>query len=185
MVSIVIEMTTRQGKKLQSKLTYLNDEATDAQLYNLATSLVNLTTNTFVNVQKTTQESLNPTANRSGKPTPPITLDVSDGLPQYGDQNETTATQILLANENDQAFFKLLTPHANIYETDFNAKVYSDDGEKHYNLAIETNGHEHIIQIRPRNEIDAASNGDATISAFFPETNAYAPITYNFFIKGE
>lgn len=185
MISIVIEMTTTGGKKLQSKLTYLSDQATDQQLYNLAVALVNLTTNTFVGVQKTTQEALSPTLNRSGKSTLPITLDTSEGISQYSDGNETTATQILLASENDQAYFKLTTPHADIYETDFNARVYSESGDKHYNLAIETNGHEHVIQIRPRNEIDAASNGDATITAFFPETNVYAPTTYNFFVKGE
>lgn len=185
MVSIVIEMTTTSGKKLQSKLTYLNDEASDANLHSLAAALVQLTTNTFTNVQKVTQETLNPDTRNPSKPTPPITLDISEGLPQYGEQNEITATEILLASEVEQAYFKLSTPHTDIYETDFNAKVYSSTGEKHYNLAIESNGHEHIIQIRPRNEIDAASNGDATITAFFPETNTYAPTTYNFFIKGE
>lgn len=185
MISIVIEMQTTSGKKLQSKLTYLNDQATDLQLYNLATALVNLTTNTFVNVQKTTQEQLNPSLARSGKSTTPVTLDTSEGIAQYSDGNETTATQILLAAENDQAYFKLITPHSDIYETDFNARVYSETGDKHYNLAIETNGHEHVIQIRPRNEIDAASNGDATITAFFPESASYAATSYDFFIKGE
>ena len=69
MISLVIEMQTQQLKKIQSKLTYLNDAATDQQLYNLATALVQLTTNTFINATKTTQNQLDPTAKRSGKPT--------------------------------------------------------------------------------------------------------------------
>lgn len=186
MISLVIEMQTQQLKKIQSKLTYLNDTATDQQLWNLATALVQLTTNTFINATKTTQNQLDPTAKRSGKPTVPITLDESEGLPTYGDApNEITATQILLAREGNQAFYRFTTPHANIYEEEFSARIVSETGEKHYNLAIESNGHEHTIEIKPRNEIDAASNGDATLIVTFPESNAFAATTYTIFIKGE
>ena len=186
MVSLVIEMQTSQGKKIQSKLTYLSDSATDAQLYNLAIALVQLTTNTFVNVTKTTQSQLDPSAKRSGKPTLPITLDESEGLSTYADTtSEITATQILLAREGNQAFYRFITPHAEIYEEEFSARIVSESGEKHYNLAIESNGHEHVVEIKPRNEIDAASNGDATLIVTFPESNAYAATTYTIYIKGE
>lgn len=186
MISLVIEMQTSQGKKIQSKLTYLSDAATDQQLYNLATALVQLTTNTFINVTRMTQNQLDPSAKRSGKPTVPITLDESEGLSTYGDApNEITATQILLAREGNQAFYRFITPHVNIYEEEFSARVVSETGEKHYNLAIESNGHEHTIEIKPRNEIDAVSNGDATLIVTFPESNAYAATTYTIYIKGE
>lgn len=186
MVSLVIEMQTTLNRKIQSKLTYLNDEATDAQLWSLAAALAQLTTNTFINASKTTQDQLSPNVSRAGKPTLPITLDESEGLATYADApNEITATQILLAREGNQAFYRLNTPHANIYEEEFLARVVSESGEKHYNLAIESNGHEHTIEIKPRNEIDAASNGDATLIVAFPESNAYAATTYTISIKGE
>ena len=106
MVSIVISMETQRSSKIQSKLTYLNDQATDQQLYNLAVALVQLTTNTFRDVQKISQSQLDPTARRAGKPTLPITLDESEGLPTYADDpTEITATRILLARENNQAFY--------------------------------------------------------------------------------
>lgn len=179
-------MQTAQGKKIQSKLTYLNDAATEQQLFNLASALVQLTTNTLIDVTKTTQSQLDPLARRAGKPTLPITLDESEGLPTYGDApNEITATQILLAREGNQAFYHFITPHANIYEEEFSARIVSETGEKHYNLAIESNGHEHTIEIKPRNEIDAASNGDATLIVTFPESNVYAATVYAIYIKGE
>lgn len=186
MISLVMEMQTAQGKKIQSKLTYLNDAATEQQLFNLASALVQLTTNTLIDVTKTTQSQLDPLARRAGKPTLPITLDESEGLPTYGDApNEITATQILLAREGNQAFYRFITPHANIYEEEFSARIVSETGEKHYNLAIESNGREHTIEIKPRNEIDAASNGDATLIVTFPESNAHAATTYTVYIKGE
>jgi len=45
-------MTDSNGNALKENIGYVNPNATDAQLYELATKIVSLTTNTFVSVDK-------------------------------------------------------------------------------------------------------------------------------------
>ena len=51
-VSLQINMTDTNNNLLKKNIGYVNPNATDAQLYELATKFVNLTTNTFVSVDK-------------------------------------------------------------------------------------------------------------------------------------
>ena len=45
-------MTDGSGNNLKENIGYVNPNATDAQLYELATKFCNLTSNTFVSVDK-------------------------------------------------------------------------------------------------------------------------------------
>ena len=51
-VKLQINMTDSNGNALKENIGYVNPSATDAQLYELATKFVSLTTNTFVSVDK-------------------------------------------------------------------------------------------------------------------------------------
>jgi len=51
-VKLQINMTDSNGNALKENIGYVNPNATDAQLYELATKFVSLTTNTFVSVDK-------------------------------------------------------------------------------------------------------------------------------------
>ena len=51
-VKLQINMTSPNGDKLKENIGYVNPNATDAQLYELATKFVNLTSNSFVSVDK-------------------------------------------------------------------------------------------------------------------------------------
>jgi len=51
-VKLQINMTDSNGNALKENIGYVNPNATDAQLYELATKIVSLTTNTFVSVDK-------------------------------------------------------------------------------------------------------------------------------------
>lgn len=51
-VKLQINITDSNGNAIKENIGYVNPNATDAQLYELATKLVSLTTNTFVSVDK-------------------------------------------------------------------------------------------------------------------------------------
>ena len=51
-VKLQINMTDSNGNAIKENIGYVNPSATDAQLYELATKFVSLTTNTFVSVDK-------------------------------------------------------------------------------------------------------------------------------------
>lgn len=51
-VKLQINMTSPNGDAVKENIGYVNPNATDAQLYELATKFVSLTTNTFVSVDK-------------------------------------------------------------------------------------------------------------------------------------
>lgn len=51
-VKLQINMTSPNGDAVKENIGYVNPNATDAQLYELATKLCNLTDNTFVSVDK-------------------------------------------------------------------------------------------------------------------------------------
>lgn len=51
-VKLQINMTDSNGNAIKENIGYVNPSATDAKLYELATKFVNLTTNTFVSVDK-------------------------------------------------------------------------------------------------------------------------------------
>ncbi|MBR6013838.1 MAG: hypothetical protein IK062_08680 [Selenomonadaceae bacterium] len=57
-VSLQILMTDTNNNLLKKNIGYVNPNATDEQLYELATKFVNLTTNTFVSVDKIVQSSI-------------------------------------------------------------------------------------------------------------------------------
>ena len=51
-VKLQINMTSPSGDKLKENIGYVNPQAIDAQLYELATKFCNLTQNTFISVDK-------------------------------------------------------------------------------------------------------------------------------------
>ena len=51
-VKLQINMTDSNGNTLKENIGYVNPNATDAQLYELATKFVSLTQNSFVSVDK-------------------------------------------------------------------------------------------------------------------------------------
>lgn len=51
-VKLQINMTDSRNNTIKENIGYVNPNATDAQLYELAIKLCNLTTNTFVSVDK-------------------------------------------------------------------------------------------------------------------------------------
>ena len=51
-VKLQINMTNPSGDHIKENIGYVNPNATDAQLYELATKFCNLTKNTFVSVDK-------------------------------------------------------------------------------------------------------------------------------------
>lgn len=51
-VKLQINMMDVNDNAIKENIGYVNPEATDAQLYELATKLCNLTSNTFVSVDK-------------------------------------------------------------------------------------------------------------------------------------
>ncbi len=51
-VKLQINMTSPNGDAVKENIVYVNPSATDAQLYELATKLCDLTDNTFVSVDK-------------------------------------------------------------------------------------------------------------------------------------
>lgn len=51
-VKLQINMTDGSGNNLKENIGYVNPSATDAQLYELATKLCSLTSNSFVSVEK-------------------------------------------------------------------------------------------------------------------------------------
>ena len=51
-VSMQINMTDANSNLLKKNIGYVNPNATDAQLYELAVKFVQLTTNSFVSVEK-------------------------------------------------------------------------------------------------------------------------------------
>lgn len=51
-VKLQINMRDSNSNKITENIGYVNPNATDAQLYELATKLCSLTTNTFVSVDK-------------------------------------------------------------------------------------------------------------------------------------
>ena len=57
-VKLQINMTSPNGDKLKENIGYVNPNATDAQLYELATKFVNLTSNSFVSVDKIVTTSI-------------------------------------------------------------------------------------------------------------------------------
>ena len=57
-VKLQINMTDSNGNALKENIGYVNPSATDAQLYELATKFVSLTTNTFVSVDKIVTTSI-------------------------------------------------------------------------------------------------------------------------------
>ena len=57
-VKLQINMTDSNGNTLKENIGYVNPSATDAQLYELATKFVSLTTNTFVSVDKIVTTSI-------------------------------------------------------------------------------------------------------------------------------
>ena len=60
-VKLQINMQDTNNNKITENIGYVNPNATDAQLYELAVKLCNLTTNTFISVDKivTTELSSN------------------------------------------------------------------------------------------------------------------------------
>ena len=52
-------LMTYGGDELKENIGYVNPQATDAQLYELATKFCNLTQNTFVSVNKIVTTELN------------------------------------------------------------------------------------------------------------------------------
>lgn len=60
-VKLQINMQDSNRNKITENIGYVNPNATDAQLYELAVKLCNLTTNTFISVEKvvTTELSSN------------------------------------------------------------------------------------------------------------------------------
>jgi len=57
-VKLQINMTSPNGDAVKENIGYVNPSATDAQLYELATKFVSLTTNTFVSVDKIVTTSI-------------------------------------------------------------------------------------------------------------------------------
>ncbi len=57
-VNIVINSITTQDKKINTTVTYVNENATNQQLKQLATSLNALTNNTYTGTTKETKEEL-------------------------------------------------------------------------------------------------------------------------------
>ena len=57
-VKLQINMTAPNGDSVKENIGYVNPSATDAQLYELATKFCNLTSNTFVSVDKIVTTSL-------------------------------------------------------------------------------------------------------------------------------
>ena len=51
-VKLQINMTDASGNTIKENIGYVNPQATDAQLYELATKFCDLTTNSFVSVEK-------------------------------------------------------------------------------------------------------------------------------------
>ena len=51
-VKLQINMTSPNGDKLKENIGYVNPNATDVQLYELATKFCNLTSNSFISVDK-------------------------------------------------------------------------------------------------------------------------------------
>lgn len=56
-------LMTHSGDELKENIGYVNPQATDAQLYELATKFCDLTQNTFVSVNKIVTTELNGTEN--------------------------------------------------------------------------------------------------------------------------
>ena len=57
-VKLQINMIGPGGDKLKENIGYVNPSATDAQLYELATKFCNLTSNSFVSVDKIVTTSI-------------------------------------------------------------------------------------------------------------------------------
>ena len=57
-VSMQINMTDANSNLLKKNIGYVNPNATDAQLYELATKFCDLTSNSFVSVEKIVTTSL-------------------------------------------------------------------------------------------------------------------------------
>ena len=57
-VKLQINMLDTNNNSLKENIGYVNPNATDAQLYELATKFCNLTSNTFVSVDKIVTTSL-------------------------------------------------------------------------------------------------------------------------------
>lgn len=57
-VKLQINMQDTHGNNLKENIGYVNPDATDAQLYELATKFCSLTTNTFISVDKIVTTSL-------------------------------------------------------------------------------------------------------------------------------
>lgn len=57
-VSLQIKMSDTTGKDIKENIGYVNPQATDAQLFELARKFCDLTTNTFVGVDKIVQTSI-------------------------------------------------------------------------------------------------------------------------------
>ena len=57
-VKLQINMTDSNGNNLKENIGYVNPNATDAQLYELATKFCDLTSNSFVSVDKIVTTSL-------------------------------------------------------------------------------------------------------------------------------
>lgn len=59
MTSIIIKMKDVAQNEMTAKLTYIKDTATDAELRELASKIVALTTNTLISVTKSTTTDIN------------------------------------------------------------------------------------------------------------------------------
>ena len=57
-VKLQINMTSPNGDALKENIGYVNPNATDAQLYELATKFCDLTQNTFISVDKIVTTSI-------------------------------------------------------------------------------------------------------------------------------
>lgn len=57
--SVTMTYQTQSGKKATKSITYVNNEATDSQLYNLVSKLNQLTTNTLGSVNRITKKEIN------------------------------------------------------------------------------------------------------------------------------
>lgn len=57
-VKLQINMTDANGNNLKENIGYVNPNATDAQLYELATKFCELTSNSFISVDKIVTTSL-------------------------------------------------------------------------------------------------------------------------------
>ena len=57
-VSLLINMVDSNNNSIKKNIGYVNPNATDAKLYELATKFCSLTTNTFVSVDKIVQSSI-------------------------------------------------------------------------------------------------------------------------------